>query len=505
MKSYRKHLETLLSPDPKSQCNLSSAIFPVFYSPDVCMKLLFLNYWRLKRNLDSILCRLILRDPSGKTIHKKCFYVEKIQAYEINLRDWIGLALPFIGSIEIQFSSIHNLVFPYPAVVVHYQGKHFSTFVHSAQRAYTEPQKASKKSIIESGFNIYATDSRFPFVTFINGASALKQKKMGLWAINSRQQVLKKEIMINSKPFQTHSILLKDWKELRPHLNGKAGCMKVQLFQSQTFPRLIAGNYDSSDASMSITHTYYDLSKHCEPEDYWSRFKQWHLASLTLPLHRLPQAFTRITFYPIISPATFWIDLEIYNASGLLLKTVEKCLSIEEKAALTHLELSPHIQGLKDPASVRLIAQSCQDSIPSRIKIGLDVGYDQGGFPCNICTNFQVANPTLEQKKSAFRWAPMLPANLNGSIWCLNGSPKKNYKQLAKLRCTFYRKQDSKTLTLEKTLKPHGSFCIEHTAKTRAFFQDSIGWCVIQSENPFITTFYFSEHDHKMIGGDHGF
>lgn len=512
MKSYQDHLKSLLNKSPTNVCQRASAIFPIFYHPQVSMKIIFLNYWRLKRGIDHLLCRLYLRDIQGNIVHKKCFFLDDIKCYEIDLFKFLGVPYPMAGSFEIQFSSPENLVFPYPAAAVVYQGKNFFTFVHSAQRLFNdnEGQKnTSSTKIIESGFNIYASENESPFITFINGGKAIENKTIKLIAYNQALKTLEKKVQVNCNPFETYYLLLNDWKELAAHLKGAPGCLKVKLFQTNTFPRLIVGNYNQSDASMSVTHTYYDLSHSQKESDYWSiSGKKWYPLTLMLPLRGEKEMFTKVYFYPIYSPADFWVDVEIYNSDGTCLKKAEKFLKIASGSSFQCLDPSSLLKDLKqeDALSLRLIARPLKGHlVPARIKVGLDIGFRNKGFPCNICTNFCPANPALEKKSSAFRWVPMMPEKYKGSIWCLNDAPQKNYNRKAKLQCTFYRSMDEKTLSMEKEIKPHGAFQIKHNDETKAFFQGQIGWCVIESDNPYITTYYFTEYKNKMVGGDHGF
>lgn len=512
MKSYEEHLKSLLDKTPSNLCQKSSAIFPVFHSSNITTKLLFFNYWKVKRDIEHLMCRVFLRDSSGELIQKKWFYVEEIKAYEIDLFKWLGTTYPFSGSIEIQFSSPSNLVFPYPAVVVLYQGSSFSTFVHSAQRLYHDKKDEKtnrRKQIIESGFNIHASDQTFPFLTLINGKEAIKEKKIELTAYNQEQKILKKKLTISCAPLETLYLPLDKWPELIKHLEGQAGCLKGKLFDSHSFPRLIVGNYNKEQKAISVTHTYYDLSQNQAPTDYWKAPDlNWHPLTLMLPLMEDSDHYTHIYFYPIYSKASFFIDVEIYNLQGQILLKKERFALIEPTKSFQYLSFEDLISSLNlsEPLTVRLIAHSTSDeSLPARLKIGYNIGKKSKGLSCNICTNFIPANPQLENKSQAFRWAPMMPSSHQGSIWVVNDSPKKEYSQPAHIKCTFYRKQDQKCLSFQKTIPPHGACLITHTENSKEFFQDTIGWCTIKSDNPYITSYYFSKKGDLVIGGDHGF
>ncbi|MCH9632724.1 MAG: hypothetical protein S4CHLAM6_10620 [Chlamydiae bacterium] len=511
MKSYQDHLKTFLNPSPTHICKQASAIFPVLFSSEIKTKLCFVNYWKLKRNIEDLHCCVLLRDSKGTLALEKSFAIDKVKSYEVDLSKLVAPTYPFSGSIEIQFSSSKNLVFPYPGVTVVYEGKNCCSFVHSSQRIYNhskESKQTERTSIVESGFNIYATENSSPFITLINGAKAINKQTLEYTAINEDQKEIHKSVTVSCNPFETLYLSLKDWSELRPHLKQGTGCLKIRLFNTHSFPRLIVGNFNNLNKSLSITHTYYDLSQSKREVDYWKQPNQdWHYMTLMLPLKEDEKYFSNVYFYPIYSPTEFWIDAEIYNPEGVCLKKISKFKKISHDFSFQCLNFQKHLDEIKEESlSVRLIAypkNGCK--IPSRIKIGFDVGFKDKGFPCNVCTNFSPANPTLEQKSQAFRWAPMMPHRLNGTIWCFNDSPKKEYLQEALIECRFYRKQDEKTLSVTYKIPPHGHVVIKHSQETKDFFQDSIGWCTINSNNPFISTYYFSEHSNQMIGADHGF
>lgn len=507
MKSYSEHLESLLSKKPSHECHRASAIFPVFFTRETTMKLLFLNYWRIKRKIEHILCRYYIRDLSGNTLYKKCFYLDEARAYTLNLSQILGRRYPFAGSLEIEFCSPENLVFPYPAVVVLYEGKNFSSFVHSAQRVFNDEhdEKTNQRShSIESGFNIYSDRSRYPFITFVNGSKALSKSSIELAAYNHKQKVIGSKIKLSMQPYETKYISLDYWKELSPHLNNHVGTLKVKLPASTVFPRILVGNRDKEMESMSVTHTYYDLIQQNEKDDFWSAPNdQWQAAALMLPLKKHQDFRSRVFFYPIYSPVPFDIDLEIYTQNGEKVSSHEKVLSISHPE-FVHIDVNHYIQKFdpKKDYAIKMIAHSQNNKIPARIKIGFDVESLKGGLPCNICTNFYPANPDLEKKKQTFRWAPLM---LQGSIWCLNDAPLKNYQREASLKLTIYRERDNKTFNRNLILLPHNSLEIVRDQEISAFLDQEIGWCTIESNNPYVTTYYFNEHPSGMIGGDHGF
>ena len=97
--------------------------------------------------------------------------------------------------------------------------------------------------------------------------------------------------------------------------------------------------------------------------------------------------------------------------------------------------------------AARLIAHTEDNSrIPTCIKLGLDVGREDRQMPCNICTNLQPFNPSLENKPSSFRWAPLLADRPHASVWIMNSSPHVTYTRQAEIELTFFREKDTSTI-----------------------------------------------------------
>lgn len=512
MKSYQEHLKTLVGKEPSNRCYRASAIFPIFSDAHTHMELLFLNYWKLKRALDDLTCQVILRDGKGNILLKKFFYVEKVKAYSIKISEMVSRRVPFAGSVEIEFSSRENMVFPYPGVVVHYQGAHFSTFVHAAQRSFNDSKDQelnSRSAVIESGFNIYANETTYPFLTYIQGAIPKKREALQIAAYNKEQKVIGANLNIESHPFSTTYISLENWKELKEHLHHDSGCIKVRINGDSIFPRLIVGNCNRKERTLSVTHTYYDLVQAKEDKDYWTApDSSFYPATLALPLKPLALYRTLIFFYPIYSPKPFSIDLEIYDLKGNKIAESFDVFQQEDTPLFKSIDPASFFHNLNPNQSyvLRMIAKGSEgDFIPSRIKIGYDVGFKDLGFSCNICTNFNPANSSLDQKKSTFKWAPLHSNRIKGSIWCLNEAPKKTYVREASIKVSFFRHRDAQVRIEHHILAPNGALEIKADEERERFLDNETGWCTFESENPFISTYYFSEHSSRMIGGDHGF
>lgn len=528
MRSYYSHLGTTASiaattpvvPRPTLR---SSAIFPVIQTMGISSRVLFMGYWMLKRSIQELACIVTLRATPGNIISRTHRVITEAKSYTFELADQLelgGLArnIEFVGSIEVEFFSVHNLVFPFPAVVINYYGPKFSTVVHSAQRIYNDFDDMSRNSetkVPESGFNIYADKEREPFIGLINGPLHAEASMMQLHFINHAQKVFQEEIPLGPlAPYETSFIYPGRTYDLEKFLDGRPGAGKVKFHVDWIFPRLLVGNLHKEVPALTITHTYYDCSQACSSSDYWLPAEAgWHPASLMIPAIVSDFHYTNVYFYAIYSPSTFAIDVEIYNAEGTLLGTQKDAALIEAPQERYHwLELKEICRQLNIATDTDLgaciIARPVNDSrLPARIKIGIDIGIEGFQTPCNICANLHPFNPALEAKPISFRWSPILADQPKSYFWMMNSSPIVDYQKRAEINLTFFRQSDTETLKRTITLAPHSFFWIapDQDSELKDFFQGAVGWVTATTNSPYTTCYYFAENASGVVGGDHGF
>ena len=147
MKSYYQHLKSTQEFGEnqnllKKPILRSSAIFPVIHNESFSSSIHFLGYWLLKRNILEVTLIITLRDANGKTILRKTEIVNDAKAYSINLHSLLKEinqeTKNFLGSIEIEFHTTRDMVFPYPALVLEYHNDSFNTCVHTLGRIYND-------------------------------------------------------------------------------------------------------------------------------------------------------------------------------------------------------------------------------------------------------------------------------------------------------------------------------------------------------------------------------
>lgn len=526
MRSYRNHLThaapvaTAIMRKPTFR---SSAIFPVFHTEGMSTRICFLGYWMVKRNIQEIQSVITLRTKEGATIYRTTERVTEAKTYRVELEDLLDAigyekSIGFTGSLEIEFFSSRDLVFSYPGVVVNYYGPGFGSIVHTAQRVYNdeEDRRINQETLVsEAGFNIYADGDREPFFSFINGFEPVKNGCITMKFFNNKKETMDLHIDVPLlAPYETKVIYPDRHTDLQSFLDGNPGTVRINFDVDWVFPRIIAGNFQRSKAALSVTHTYYDCSSRMSKEDYWHEPQEgWHSASMLIPVTLMGRRYTHVNFYPIYSPCELAVDIELYDSEGNLLGFKHDMQSISPTdSRLQTVDLNALCRELaidvEQHIGASLIARPLGNSrIPTRLKVGLDYGLNEDSLPCNICKSMDVFNPALEQKKRSFHWAPVITDQEEGTVWIMNSSPMNPYTRTASVTLTFYREEDTQTLTRQMTLAPNGSYCLrlsEHP-ELQEFFGRRMGWYTCISENPHIKTYYLCEGSSGIVGGDHDF
>lgn len=510
MRSYHEHLKSITSPAKKPAFR-SSAIFPALHSEAFTTRILFMGYWVLKRQIDRLGWVTTLRSQNGHVLFRETTEVTEAKAYRIEISELLKKAgmedvEEFVGTIECEFFSSTPLVFPYPALVINFYSSTFSSVVHTAQRVYNDAEDKeinTASSVPEGGFTIYSDKEREPFLTVINGPKLEKHAELTLHIVNHQGDEISHTYTFDQlSPYQIEILKPAEQIDLEAFLNHQPGTVKVLHHLEWIYPRLVVGNLSKEPVAAAITHSYYDCSKAKDPSDYWRKPEDlWNSASLMVPFVADSKRTTFVTFYPLYSPAAFSVSVEFYNSVGELVSTVENVLSFDTPLdGFKKLELKQLVdnQKIKQAQTARILANPTKGAIPSRIKVGLDIG-KEGSLPCNICTNLVPFLPEMENKPFTFKWCPVI-----GKVWVVNSSPAKNYQRPAEVALTFYREEDSHTASHTVTLPPHGSYVFS-TEDYADFFQGKPGWVTAVSTNPHILTYYFTEGLSGITGGDHGF
>ena len=523
MKSYYKHLASRLeygeSPEISRKPILrSSGIFPVIKNENFSSRILFMGYWLLKRNIPEVGIVITLRSNNGNVLLRKIQTIDSVQAFSINLDSLlneINYNSNFLGSLEIEFNTTRDMIFPYPALVLEYFGTDFNSCVHTIQRIYNDFEDLRENEqfkVPETGFDIYCTSDLDSFISFVNGPLKNQDGIIDYTVTNSKSEKLKGSFHLGSiEPYETKFIKLAEYiPELEQFLELNSGSISINHNFEGFYPRLLVGNMQTSFPSVSFTHSYYDCTSCNLESDFWSRINDdFYDSSVYIPLFLKDDLFTDLVIYPSFSPSDFYIDVCLYDIQGKLIHTLNDFMLIKSaESKLLKINFNKLIDDLNIDknlvSSAHVITKFLDSKIPSRIKFGLNVGTKnlKSKLPCNICFNTKVGNPNIDTKPGSFHWAPIFIKN--SVVTISNFSPKKNYTKDAIVELNFFRKEDSKTISRKITLKPFSEFRLTLDDELKNFLNDD-GWVTVKSNNPYIQGFYFKFYSSGSVAGDHLF
>ncbi len=523
MKSYYKHLTSTLEYG-ETQESLrkpilrSSGIFPVIKNENFSSRILFMGYWLLKRNIPEVSIIITLRSNDGKILLRKIQTINSSKAFSIELDSLlheINIKSDFRGSLEIEFNTTRDMVFPYPALVLEYFGNDFSTCVHTIERIYNDFEdfnENEQSKVPESGFDIYCNQDLDSFIAFVNGPLKNQDGVVDYVITNSKSEKLRGSFHLGAiNPHETKFIKLTEHiSDLENFLGNSSGSISLSHNFEGFYPRLLVGNIQNSFPSVSFTHSYYDCTSCNSESDFWSRINDdFYDSSVYIPLFLTNNFFTDLVIYPNFSPSDFNLQIDLYDKMGnkihrldnfMVIKSKEsKLIKIDFKKIIDDLNLDKNLV-----SSAHIITKFLSSKIPSRIKFGLNIGIEKSKskLPCNICFNSKMGNPNIDSKPGSFHWAPIFVQN--SVVTISNSSSKKNYAKDATVELKFYRKEDSTTISKEIKLKPFSEFRLTLDDDLKNFLKED-GWVTIKSNNPYIQGYYFVFHPSGSVAGDHFF
>jgi len=527
MKSYYQHLKSTQEFGEKE--NLikkpifrSSAIFPVIQNASYTSSIHFLGYWLLKRNISEVNLTITLRNSNGKILLKKLEVINTAKAFAINL-DALLLEINsikdvnFSGSIETEFHTTEDMVFPYPALVLEYHNEEFNTCVHTMGRIYNDSEdmyENNEYTVPETGFDIHETSDLHSFLSFVNGSLQNEDGYIEYVITNSNSKQFSGNFHLGKiTPFETKFLYLNEYiPDLSKMLDSNSGSISIKHNFEGFYPRFLVGNFQESFPSVSFTHSYYDNTNSTNESDYWNRINDSHFdSSIYVPIFQENSQFTNLIIYPNISPSNLILKIDIYDESGKKVYDNSNFLTINTTdKKLLKINLNKFITNLDSfknkNFAAHIIANFKNNKIPTRIKFGLDVGTTglKSKLPCNICFNMNLGNPLLENKPGSFHWAPLF--NNRNTVFTLgNFSTLKKYNSDANLELNFYRIEDSTSFSKKIQLKANSEKRISFNDFELNKFLRSEGWVTIKADNPYVNGYYFNMNSSGSVAGDHLF
>ena len=512
MKSFQDHLASTKNVNPelilKNNVNRSSAIFPFIINKSLDVKILFLSYWLLKRKIADILCKITIRNLSGKLIFQEKCEINYIKSFIFSAKQIIKKNKLNVssGSIEVEFFSETNLVFPYPAVIVNFESNNCSSLVHTCGRTFNNEhdfKRNTKFLVPESGFDILPNNKLKPFFSFVNGNKELINQKLELVILNQYNEKIKKIIKIKAiKPYETKFFFFLSRKE-KAFLKNKKGIVTIKHSIRNFFPRFMCGNFHTDNLSKN-SHKSSNLWKNPNPQKYYD-------GVVSIPVFFHEKRYTELAIYPNIFKKNFFIRFELFNGKKRF--KLKKKIRIDKKfKSPTYLNISEMVLAeVKniDKNKTYILKIICEGNkiVPSRVKFGLNIGQKKSSnISSNVCFNIVVPINNFEKKLRAFKWGPILPKK-NYEFFLSNTSYLRKKFKKANIEIKFWSIKKDSYISKKISVSDNDfyRFNLKENVKIFNFLKNKPGWFTVESDNPFVSGFFMNFGNSGIVGADHFF
>lgn len=252
----------------------SSAVFPCILSASQNCYLLFLNYWVIKNKIDpsDLAFKITIRSEDGRELCVVSISNEFVYRL-INLKDVYSSQradqATVKGSVEFELISASNLVFPFPALTYLIETDGCFSAVHSAGRVKNQDETTDSSVTIESNWQCRFDSSWTPFFHFFRGQNCTTCKSITVM-LHDANGVLREsaDLSVERIPaYGSRLFYIDEIFNVSEDTNMMDSFISVMISASDTYPRMIVGNYHRATNRYEVTHSYpwHDGSDRIEP------------------------------------------------------------------------------------------------------------------------------------------------------------------------------------------------------------------------------------------------
>ena len=305
-----------------------------------------------------------------------------------------------IKEFLIEFYSDQNLYIPFPAVMVDHIGVDFTNCVHSFSRVLNdvfEDDAVNKINTYESSIDVVIDEDYDTFFNFASGPFNVNGN-LSISLINESGTISKDfpiEIArLSNKNFYLSNIF---GEKLQDKLILKVLQPKQALF----YGRLLAGRINKKTLAFSANHSYYDSSSTKEYFDNKVSMRAYPYFS---------NCQNKIIMYPIMSPSTLSVYIEIYDGKSVFTSNAQTIKSPSNNLLEFDIDELVANSTFKNVTLFKLIATSTKGNIPTRVNHQLIYGSKNYKSKLNSSINVSLNNeeeftPTY---KTGLTWGQVL-------------------------------------------------------------------------------------------------
>lgn len=522
--TFWKNLEKLKNEDIdnyshylKSDCR-SSTIFPVYKNYETVTKIEFLSYWKKKHN-NKVVIKYTNRNLKGEILNVHYESIIKYKAVSFLASKYFNNAIDgFVGSVEIEVYSEFPPLFTFPALTLSISNAECSSVVHSCIRTYNANEKIKDYAIgyPQSGFDVSFNLKNKNYICFIG---AYKKRYNLLIQLSENQKFKEKSIFIENQSYgQTHIVFLEElFSDEIIKMFNKPKCI-IRHDLDDIFPRFYVGIINNFSFP-TLTHTFYDTSSALETNQELDARKlravnenpiKYFDSSVMIPIYSTEKYNTSIKSYAQNLNFSGLGLIKIFSPEGseLFSRAMGKT-EINKLNGLSELDLDELMKKNNypnnKPCSILLGFVDKLSPFPSRFKLGLNIKKVDSKYGSNICFAPQVMSQKTLSKPFSRRWFPIggdknFIASVHNTKLLMNDN-----SSISKFILEFVN-FNGDIMTRDYNLKPNSSIFLdlEDDQELKNFFNEQVGWCMVNAETCFIDAYYISTSG-VQIGGDHAF
>lgn len=493
-----------------------SALFYAIVSDKIDTQVTFMNYWREKNNVNNVAALVTLRDRDGHKVNRDYIKLSG-SVYAVSCRALLEDVREFEGSLEIEIFSDEDIKFPFSAINVFYASEEAVSFVHANQRVFNNLEDMDRNAALnpwQTGFDVFADDEFSGFVSIVNGPRRVRESEARLIIINRRGASLEHTVSLGDlPPYGARMINLAQLKGVSEHLGGESGWAKVDVDLDGVFNRFLCGNISRDGARLSATHSFYD----CAPHADYIRQSQIPDGEYTvfIPFSVPERLDLDIVFYPICSPATLELSLELRDPDGRVehrFDDIGTWESAGDRMMMIDVREEFRKRGVDDLEGKLGIlsgrAAAGTDLVPMRINHGMN--YRIGRIGCNISNGIQTG-PSYGKGVRAYRWGPiMAKSGATTHLLVFHLDKRMNVDVEAEATLTFWGTEGALARrTLNMRNGTAHNFLGEELLSDCGVSPDQAAggyfWYTLEANSPSVLAYELHETAAGFIGGDHSF
>ena len=315
----------------------------------------FLNYWKIKNNLDVNLT------ATSYSINGKLLEREKVTFKKGKVKNLYPLKSKFgEGSVEIKIESKTNLRIPYAAIVAIYETKYGLSAVHSYSRFYYENEPIFNKGN-EGSWTIRDSEKISSFCVFHNGSKTQPSQKQKIIIQNEKGELLNSQINIPKiPPFGTVKINLKDHiKNLSSFLDGGIGVASSIHEVQNSFARMLIGNESIRKGyDLQVTHSNFNYK--ILGSDFLKKGKN----KVLKPYPGAINKYSEFIVYPHLVSGNYEASIGKKKYKLTYNKNIVR-IPVEKKSRV--LNFSSHTHQMPSRIQLGLVTRSNEDRIPNEV------------------------------------------------------------------------------------------------------------------------------------------